>query len=136
MPLGPAKLEVRDCVVDTSLSAIMKLVLREGCIGETVAALEALDDAATATDPVIEGVLRRIACDEQAHAELGYRFLGWALAGSSAEARGETAQAAAQQLIAFEREAGSGTAHGRARSRAPARCRAVRVSSEPHRPRP
>jgi hypothetical protein len=105
MALGPAKLEVRDCVVDMSRSAIMKLVLREGCIGETVAALEAVEGAATATDPVIKGVLRRMARDEHAHAELGYRFLAWALAQSSAEGRREVAQDAAQQLIAFEREA-------------------------------
>ncbi|MES1173879.1 MAG: ferritin-like domain-containing protein [Myxococcales bacterium] len=105
LPLGPSKLEVRDCFDDTSLAAIMKLVLREGCLGETGAALEARADAALATDPVVEEVLLRIAHDEQAHAELGFRFLAWALTQSSDEARLEIAHEAELRLAELEREA-------------------------------
>ncbi|MET0795567.1 MAG: hypothetical protein ABW061_28875 [Polyangiaceae bacterium] len=107
IPLGPSQLEVRDCFEDMSLASVAKLVLREGCLGETVAALEALADADIATDPVIERVLRRIAEDEQRHAELAYRFLDWALAQSSPEERAELEHEAERRLARFEHEARS-----------------------------
>ena len=101
--LGPGKLEVRDCFEDMSLLAIAKLVLREGCIGETVAALEAVEAAERATDPAVKGVLTRIARDEQAHAELAFEFLTWAAAQCSASDRAELARACEVQLADFER---------------------------------
>ena len=85
----------------------MKLVLREGCNGETVAALEAMEQAATASDPVVRGVLRTIGRDEQSHAELAYRFMRWALRQSSDGLRQEIAREAEASLSAFE-EAASG----------------------------
>ena len=73
--LGPGKLDIQHCFEDLNLGAIMALVLREGCLGETVAALEALQAAALTTDRAVKGALLRIACDEQAHAELAFKFL-------------------------------------------------------------
>jgi len=105
MPLGPSKLELGDCFEDMSLGCFMKLVLREGCLGETIAALEALESAEIATDPIVEQVLRRIARDEQRHAELAYRFLAWGLAQSSDDARLEIAREAEQRLAELERDA-------------------------------
>jgi hypothetical protein len=100
--VGPGKLEVRDCFEDMSLTAILKLVIREGCIGETVAALEAVEAAARATDPAVKAALLRIARDEQSHAELAFKFLNWGLAQSSPRARRELADRAEQQLEEFE----------------------------------
>ena len=100
--VGPGKLEVRDCFEDMSLTAILKLVIREGCIGETVAALEAVEAAARATDPAVKAALLRIARDEQSHAELAFKFLNWGLAHSSPRARRELADMAEQQLEEFE----------------------------------
>jgi hypothetical protein len=55
------------------------LTFREGCVGETVAALEAREALDRASDPEVRSVLERIAEDEQRHAELAWRFVRWAL---------------------------------------------------------
>jgi len=100
--LGPSRLDIERCFEDTSLTAIAKLVLREGCLGETVASLEAVAAAEVATDPAVKHALTRIARDELSHAELAFKFLRWALACSSLEERHELGCAAAQQLADFE----------------------------------
>ena len=51
----------------------------EGCLGETSAALEALEAADSAADPVVVAAYSQIARDEQRHAELAFRFVRWAL---------------------------------------------------------
>ena len=61
------------------LPAIAAEVAMEGCIGETVATMQALDALAAATDPAVRAVLERTVEDEARHAELGWRFLAWAL---------------------------------------------------------
>jgi hypothetical protein len=104
-PVGPAPLDITHCFEDTNLVAIAKLVLREGCLGETVAALEASAVADAASDPAVKQAMTRIAADELQHAELAFRFLFWALTQSTAEERHELARAAAQQLAEFESEA-------------------------------
>jgi rubrerythrin len=81
--------------------------LREGCLGETVAALEAVAAAEAARDAAVKQVLTRIARDELAHAELAFDFLRWALSVCSAEERSELAREATQQLTDFERDAQS-----------------------------
>jgi rubrerythrin len=91
-----------------SLTAIAKLVLREGCLGETVAALEAVAAAEVASDPVVKRALERIASDELSHADLAFQFLRWALSLSSPEERYELACEAAQQLADFESDARHG----------------------------
>ena len=105
VPVGPARLDIEHCFEDTSLSAIAKLVLREGCIGETVASLQARAAADVAADPAVKRALTRIASDELAHAELAFRFMRWALSQSSDPGRREIAGDAAQQLADFEAEA-------------------------------
>jgi hypothetical protein len=103
--VGPARLDIEHCFEDTSLIAIAKLVLREGCIGETVASLEALAAAELAGDPAVKQALTRIAHDELNHAQLAYEFLRWALTISSVEMRHELAREAARQLADFESDA-------------------------------
>src|SRR5436190_13763000 len=58
---------------------MIETVVREGCIGETVAALEAREALARASDPAVRAVLARIARDEARHAELAWRTVAWAL---------------------------------------------------------
>jgi hypothetical protein len=108
IPVGPARLDIEHCFEDTSLIAIAKLVLREGCLGETVASLEALAAAEVASDPAVKRALTRIAKDELKHAQLAFKFLRWALAQSSAEAHHELAREVAQQLADFESNARNG----------------------------
>jgi hypothetical protein len=62
--------------------------LRDACIGETAAALEADRDADLAVEPAERAALRAIAEDEARHAELAWRMLAWALRAGGGEARG------------------------------------------------
>ena len=100
--LGPSRLDIERCFEDTSLLAVAKLVLREGCLGETVAALEAVAAAEVARDVAVKLALNRIATDELSHAELAFQFLRWALSISTPEERHELACEAGQQLADFE----------------------------------
>jgi hypothetical protein len=77
--IGPGALEISGSLDVTSLAHVVDLVILEGCYGETGAALEALEAAALATDPVIAAAYELIARDEQRHAELAFRFIRWAL---------------------------------------------------------
>jgi hypothetical protein len=77
--IGPGPLDVTHSLAVTDLADIVDLVLMEGCFGETSAALEALDAAGTAADPVVRRTYEQIAADEERHAELAFRFVRWAL---------------------------------------------------------
>jgi hypothetical protein len=78
--IGPGPLDITGSLDVTSLADIVDLVIAEGCFGETSAALEALEAADSAADPVIAAAYSQIAEDEQRHAELAFRFVRWALA--------------------------------------------------------
>lgn len=77
--LGPGPLDVQHSLEETSLEDVVRLVVREGCIGETCAALEAREAAEHAQDPALAELLRGVADDEARHAELAWRFVSWAL---------------------------------------------------------
>jgi hypothetical protein len=77
--VGPGPLDISGSLNVASLDEVVALVIAEGCFGETLAALEALEAAETAADPVIRDAYTRIARDEQRHAELAFRFVRWAL---------------------------------------------------------
>jgi hypothetical protein len=53
--------------------------IAEGCIGETVAAIEAAEALAHCEDEATRTTLARIARDETRHAELAWQFVAWAL---------------------------------------------------------
>jgi hypothetical protein len=78
-PVGPGRLAVERSLDELSLTAIVRLTIREGCVGETVAAIEAREAAEHATDPQVRALLSMISEDETRHAELAYQFLKWAL---------------------------------------------------------
>jgi hypothetical protein len=77
--LGPGPLSIEQSLADSALDAIVINTIREGCIGETLAAIQAREAAEHATDPVIRELLQRISEDESRHAELAWRFVKWAL---------------------------------------------------------
>lgn len=77
--IGPGPLDISGSLAVTSLADIVELVIVEGCFGETRAALEALEAADAATDPVIRAAYEQIARDEERHAALAFRFVRWAL---------------------------------------------------------
>lgn len=76
---GPGPLETQDSLLGRDLRAIVLTAVREGCVGETLAALEAVEALEHATDPAVRRVLERISADEMRHAGLAWRFVRWAL---------------------------------------------------------
>jgi hypothetical protein len=95
-PVGPAPLAMQGALDVTSLRDIVMLTVLEGCVGETVAALEAAEAAAHAVDPIVRSVLQQIQSDELRHAQLAWKFVTWALEN---DATGQL-QAAVTQLFA------------------------------------
>jgi hypothetical protein len=78
--LGPSALDLRGGL-DHSLDPreIVITLAREGCIAETVAALQIVQARDAADDPAVKAALGRIAAEEIEHALLAWRTLGWAL---------------------------------------------------------
>jgi hypothetical protein len=94
--VGPGPLAMDGALDSMDPTAIVLDALREGCICETVAAIEASEALQHCEDPAARAVLERIAVEEGQHAELAWRFVAWAL---------ETRPALAQQVReAFEQE--------------------------------
>lgn len=83
--LGPTELDVSGALADLSLEGIVTRAVLEGCVGETLAALEMSEAANHTVDQALRDELSRIAEDEARHAELSWRFLGWALSKAGAE---------------------------------------------------
>jgi hypothetical protein len=85
--LGPGKLDVTGALDELGASDIVTRAVLEGCVGETLAAIEASEAASRAADETLRQVLSRIAEDEARHAELSWRFVRWALSRGDAELR-------------------------------------------------
>lgn len=77
--LGPNKLATDGALSNSSPRQIVAATIREGCLGETLAALEAALASERATDPVVKDALHTIHADETRHACLAWRFIRWAL---------------------------------------------------------
>ena len=79
-PVGPTALDVDDAPAGRRDPArVLADTVREGCVGETVAALLAARAAEVAVDPEVKAALTEIAADEARHAELAWRTVAWAL---------------------------------------------------------
>lgn len=73
--------------VRSDLASIAAAVVREGCIGETLAAAQAAAQLERATDPAVRRVLAAIVEDESRHAELAWRTVAWAIRSGGEEVR-------------------------------------------------
>jgi hypothetical protein len=93
VPVGPDAFpfdgHVRVC---SDLESIAARAAAEGCVGETVAAVQAEEQAVRATVPVVQRVLARIAADEARHAELAWRIVAWAVRAGGAPVRAAVAR--------------------------------------------
>ena len=78
-PLGPAALDLRAVTLDFDPETVLREVIREACIGETLGAAEAFELADLALDPTLAQLWRGIAEDELRHAALGWATLRWLL---------------------------------------------------------
>ena len=93
-PVGPGPLAIDGALAGSiSLCEAAVAAVVEGCIGETLAAHQALAAAEVAKDPVVRRVLAGIAEDEARHAELAWRFVAWALGQGGSEVREAVARA-------------------------------------------
>jgi hypothetical protein len=80
-PLGPGDFEgVTEALAGRSGEDIVLTAILEGCIGETVAAAEAAEALARATDGAVREALAKVAADEARHATLAWQFVRWVLA--------------------------------------------------------
>lgn len=77
--LGPGPLSIDGSLEAVTLLDVLRLVFREGCVGETAAALEARQAADYARVPLLRETLLTIAEDETRHAQLAWQFVSWAL---------------------------------------------------------
>jgi hypothetical protein len=77
--IGPGSLAIDGACEESDLRSVVLGTIAEGCIGETVAALEAAEALAHCQDAAARAVLERIAVEESRHAELAWRFVAWAL---------------------------------------------------------
>ncbi len=78
-PVGPAPFAAARELGGGDLRSLAIACVVDGCVGETVAAVEAARAADAATDPVVADALRVIAEDEARHAELAWSIVAWAL---------------------------------------------------------
>jgi hypothetical protein len=79
-PCEAGPLRIEGCLsTGMALESALREAILEGALGEGAAAIEALEGARACVDPVVRGVLSRIAEDEQRHALLAYRTVQWAL---------------------------------------------------------
>lgn len=79
-PLGPGTMAMDGALGAPTLAGAAASAVREGCVGETLAALLASAQRDRARDPEARRTLDRIAADEAAHAELAWAFVRWAVA--------------------------------------------------------
>jgi hypothetical protein len=77
--IGPGRLSTRGSLEAMDLRSILATTFAEGCIGETVAALDATEalEHVRDRDPAVAAVLATIAADEARHAALAWRSVAW-----------------------------------------------------------
>jgi len=98
--VGPGPLSIEGSLAASDLEECVFTTFLEGCIGETVAALEAREALAHASEPAVCALLARIADDEARHAELAWRFLKWALPRCDRVLPGRLSRALASEIDA------------------------------------
>ena len=86
-------LDTAGALDDMDTEAIVRSAVREGCVGETIAAAQAVVAAEACTDPAVRAVLQGIADDETRHAALAWRFVRWVVG-----ARPELAAVVAEEI--------------------------------------
>ena len=77
--LGPGPLATHEPGRSVLLEDLAAAAVREGCVGETLAALQAQAQLAVAKDERVRETLELIARDEENHAELAWAFVRWAI---------------------------------------------------------
>jgi hypothetical protein len=131
--LGPAALAIprRD---PPAFASLVVDTFVDGCLGETIATLEAEHALAHATEPAVRAALTEIARDEAAHAELSFATLAWLVTRGGAAARAALERALVTIDVGtspdgHERTPRVGSAHGRLAPSMRHRARVVALSA-------
>jgi hypothetical protein len=95
--VGPGALAIEACLDGTDLACLVATVFVEGCIGETVAAVEAREALEHAGDPAVRAILETIAEDETRHAALAWTTVAWAIAVGGQSVHDRIEEAIAQE---------------------------------------
>lgn len=105
-PLGPGPLPFSAESIGQSMSLQASAVAAalDGCLNESLAALEAGAAAEGAEPEALKLVLGEIATDEQAHAELAWEYAAWAIASGGPTVRMAIRNAAADAMNSLEAE--------------------------------
>lgn len=90
--LGPGPLPIEGCLSVTDLRRVTLATVGEGCIAETISALQIAFAAERARNPAVRRALRSIAEEELRHAELAWAFVRWALERGDAALRRDVAR--------------------------------------------
>ncbi|EYF01649.1 ferritin-like domain-containing protein [Chondromyces apiculatus] len=93
--LGPSGMALDGSLRTPTLAEAAASAVHEGCVGETLAALQARAQLEGAVDPEVRRTLAQIAEDEAVHAELAWAFVRWALVRG-----GEPVRAAVEEAFA------------------------------------
>ena len=97
---GPGPLDLGEAApLAGSLEAFAEATVREGCVGETVAAWLARTLAEQSNDPRAATVLRKIADEEEEHAALAWASLRWAIDTGGDRVREAAARAFAEATV-------------------------------------
>ncbi len=87
VPVGPGALLIEGSLDNVNLEHIAYTTVVEGCVGETIAALEAAELKERASTPTLRGLLDQIALDESRHAHLAWKVVVWLLKVGGASTR-------------------------------------------------
>ena len=94
--VGPGPLAIERAPFAVTLEAFVRDTFLDGCVAETVSAVEVRERAHHHVDDVESAALATVADDEDRHAELAWRMLAWAV-----RTGGEPARAALRSAIAI-----------------------------------
>jgi len=75
--VSPGPLDVDGSLKNIGIKDIIRSVIQDGCIGETLSAIEAHFRAYHAKDDAVKSTLTRIAADETRHAQLAWDTVVW-----------------------------------------------------------
>ena len=73
----PGNLNIKGSLQSSNIDQIIKSTIHEGCIEETVSAVEAYHNARMATTMDIKEFVFKIATDEMGHAQLAWDTMKW-----------------------------------------------------------
>jgi hypothetical protein len=95
--IGPGPLDTRGALDRSNdLEAIVVATVREGCIAETISAMQLAAARDGAKDPALRDALARVHTQELEHVELAWTFVAWAYARGDSSLRAAVEQAFAE----------------------------------------